>query len=110
MPRHCLALVAFGLCAAPLLAEDLPQWRGANGDSAGAATGEPERIHLAGLAPGWKPAFCGGYGGIAVAGGRVYVMDRRTMPREVERVVCLDAATGKQRWVREYDVNYHKMD
>src|SRR5215831_16752361 len=110
MARHCLVLLAFGLGASTLSAEDWSQWRGAKRDNVWRETGVPERIHLDGLAPRWKQAFGGGYGGIAVAGGRVYVMDRRTMPREVERVVCLDAATGKQRWVREYDVNYHKMD
>jgi len=110
MPRYCLAVLAFGLCASPLLAEDWPQWRGGKRDNVWREKSLPEQIHLDRPAPRWKQAIGGGYGGIKVAGGRVYAMDHRTVPREVERVVCLDAATGKERWVREYDVNYHKMD
>jgi outer membrane protein assembly factor BamB len=110
MPRHYLALLAACLGTSPLFAEDWPQWRGPQRDSTWRETGLPEKLHLDKLSPRWKHAIGGGYGGIAVAGGRVYVMDRQTTPREVERVVCLDAATGQQRWVHEYAVNYQKMD
>jgi outer membrane protein assembly factor BamB len=52
----------------------------------------------------------GGFGGIAVAGGRVYLLDRQKEPREVERVLCLDAMTGKTVWSHEYPVAYGKLD
>jgi len=101
----CLALlVPVGLALA-----DWPQWRGPNRD--GTLAGEklpdalPERLPLK-----WKQPLGGGYGGVAVADGRVYVMDRQKAPAEVERVVCLDADTGKAVWTHSYPVAYGKLD
>ena len=62
------------------------------------------------LEPRWRKPIGGGYGGIAVAGGRVYVLDRQKEPKEIERVLCLDAATGKALWAHEYPVAYGKME
>jgi outer membrane protein assembly factor BamB len=102
--RYGLVLV----CLAGLGA-DWPQWRGAKRDNVWAEKGLPDRL------PGkldarWKKPLGAGYGGIAVHAGRVYVMDRLKTPREVERVVCLDAADGKQLWAHEYAVVYGKLD
>jgi outer membrane protein assembly factor BamB len=110
MRLFSLTSFTFCLCASIAPAEDWPQWRGLNRDSVWREKGLPEKFPSDGLSPRWKLPIGGGYGGIAVAGGRVYVMDRQTKPREVERVLCLDAATGKQLWVREYVVDYNKMD
>lgn len=110
MPRHWFALILLCCGASPVLAEDWPQWRGLKRDSVWRETGLPDKLSTQHLAPRWTQAIGGGYGGIAVADGRVYVMDRQTKPREVERVLCLDAATGQERWVHEYAVNYNKMD
>src|SRR5215471_3195404 len=120
MPRYCLAVLAFGLCASPMLAEDWPQWRGAKRDNVWREKGLPEQIHLDRPAPRWKQAIGGGYGGIAVAGGRVYAMDYQKMeygngPRSTPTVHagrvytfgarghlnCLDAATGEVVWSRD---------
>jgi outer membrane protein assembly factor BamB len=99
-----------GVSASKLRADDWPQWRGPNRDGVWRTVDLPDRLPADGLSPRWKQPIGGGYGGIAVASGRVYVLDRQTKPREVERVVCLDATNGKQLWVHEYAVNYQKMD
>src|SRR5262249_11594450 len=51
-----------------------------------------------------------GYSGIAVTNGRVYTLDRQTKPREVERILCFRADTGKLQWAHEYTVAYNKLD
>jgi outer membrane protein assembly factor BamB len=87
---------------------DWPQWRGPGRDGVWLEKGLPDRLP-ARLTPRWKKPLGGGYGGIAVVKGKVYVMDRRTKPREVERVLCLDASTGKTLWEHSYPVSYGKM-
>ncbi len=91
-------------------AGDWPQWRGPHRDGRWHQTGVPEQLPAPSVEPRWRQAIGGGYGGIAVTGGRVYVMDRRKEPREVERILCLDASTGKTVWSHEYAVRYDKMD
>jgi outer membrane protein assembly factor BamB len=104
--RRVLLLVVAVL---PAVGADWPQWRGARRDGVWAEKGLPEKLPDT-LKPRWKRPIGGGYGGIAVTGGRVYVMDRQTEPREVERVVCLDAAAGKTLWAYAYPVAYGKME
>lgn len=102
--RCCLLLAAL-----TALASDWPQWRGKNRDNVWAVKGLPGELP-AKLEPRWKKPLGAGYGGISVTGGRVFVMDRQTKPKEIERVVCLDAETGKQLWSHDYDVSYGKLD
>jgi outer membrane protein assembly factor BamB len=102
--RWCL--VAFAVLA---LASDWPQWRGKNRDNVWAVKGLPDKLPDE-LTPRWKKPIGAGYGGIAVTGGRVYVMDRQKQPKEIERVVCLDAESGKQLWSHDYAVSYGKLD
>ncbi|MBX9579548.1 MAG: PQQ-like beta-propeller repeat protein [Gemmataceae bacterium] len=70
----------------------------------------------------WRVPVGGGYAGPAVAGGRVYVADKvlkagaadpknpfdggKAKTPASERVLCLDAKTGKELWKHEYDVAY----
>lgn len=109
--RWCLAAAALHHLVAPAGApgSDWPQWRGKNRDNVWQVKGLPDELPDE-LKPRWKKPIGGGYGGIAATGGRVYVMDRQTKPKEVERVVCLDAETGKQLWAHEYAVAYGKME
>src|SRR5262245_19925911 len=102
--RCCLFLTA--LLA---LASDWPQWRGKNRDNVWQVEKLPDKLPEK-LEARWKKPLGAGFGGIAVTGGRVYVMDRQKEPKEVERVVCLDAANGKQLWVHDYSVTYGKLD
>jgi outer membrane protein assembly factor BamB len=106
MAFAALLLLVF---SSPVCAGDWPQWRGPHRDGVWVGAKVPEKLpdHLP---PRWRQPIGGGYGGIAVQDGRVYVLDRRTQPREVERVVCLDAATGKTLWAHEYPVRYGKLD
>lgn len=105
-----LALVAVLSGTAPAAySSDWPQWRGPGRDGVWPEKDLPTKLP-AKLEPRWRKPLGGGYGGIAVAGGRVYVLDRQKEPKEVERVLCLDAATGKTLWTHEYPVAYGKME
>jgi outer membrane protein assembly factor BamB len=105
--RSCLLILL--AIVGPASAGDWPQWRGPGRDNVWHEKDLPDRLPD-NIKPRWKRPLGGGYGGIAVTGGRVYVMDRQKLPREVERVVCLDAGSGKTLWTHEYPVRYGKLD
>ncbi|MCX7700117.1 MAG: PQQ-like beta-propeller repeat protein [Gemmataceae bacterium] len=86
-----------------------PQWRGPNRDNVWPVSIHPERLPEK-LRTIWRKPIGGGYGGIAISGDRVFVMDRQTEPREVERVVALELATGQTIWTHEYPVRYGGLD
>jgi outer membrane protein assembly factor BamB len=95
--------------------EDWPRWRGPRGDGTWTGPELPEKWPEAGLGRVWRQEIGGGYGGVAVAGGRVYVMDREGPSaqdaqqedrREFERVLCFDALTGRPLWSHAYPVDY----
>jgi len=107
--------------------EEWPQWRGPRGD--GTWNGPPIKTTWpkTGLKKLWEHEIGGGYGGISVAHGRLYLMDRparskaeqkkaegihshRIERKNVERVLCYDALSGKQLWSHEYPSNYNKLD
>lgn len=60
----------------------------------------------------WSAAVGAGYSGPTVADGGVYLMDRGIPggPQEVERVVCVDRATGQPKWVHSYPCVYTGID
>lgn len=107
--RRYWSVSAVLVLAVAVQAGDWPQWRGPARDGTCEGLALPERLPDK-LTPRWRRPISGGYGGIAVVAGRVYLLDRRTTPREVERVVCLDAGTGKERWAYEQPVVYGKLD
>jgi outer membrane protein assembly factor BamB len=45
-----------------------------------------------------------------VTGGRVFAVDYQKAPDEAERVLCLDAVTGKLLWSHRYPVKYGKLE
>ena len=108
----------FAAFAAVAAADDWPQWMGPNRDGVWPETGIVEKLPPAGPPVRWRKPLGGGYAGPAVAGGRVYVADYLTkdsiaqenFAREklsgVERLQCLDAATGAPLWKKEYPRNY----
>ncbi len=93
----------------PAPSQEWPRFRGPRGDGAWNPPALPE--DLGGIEPKqrWSVKIGGGYGGVTVSGGRVYVMDREKSP-ESERVLCLDEATGRQLWEHRYPVAYGSID
>src|SRR5688572_13247166 len=112
MPRPLLPALALflSLPISALAAEhDWPQWRGPNRDNRWPVANFPAQLP-ARMPSLWAKPVGRGYGGIAVVGRAVFVMDRQTTPKEVERVLCLDLDTGETKWVREYPVSYKGID
>ncbi|TVP99525.1 MAG: dehydrogenase [Planctomycetaceae bacterium] len=113
-PRHSLVgrfvLAVFGLATfamvAPVRGEDWPQWRGPGRDGIWNETGLIESFVDEVIPRRWSVPIGAGYSGPTVADGRVLVMDRMTEPDETERVLCLDAETGRELWVHTYPSRY----
>ncbi|MCH7686834.1 MAG: SUMF1/EgtB/PvdO family nonheme iron enzyme, partial [Planctomycetes bacterium] len=92
----------------PLLSagEDWPRWRGPRADGTWLGPKLASAWPKDELQRVWRQKIGGGYGGVSVSGGRVYVMDRQQKPNEAERVLCFDAINGKPLWSRSYPVDY----
>ena len=105
--------VVFGLVScwavAPAVGDDWPKWRGPEADGVWRETGIIARFDGATLPAAWRAEVAGGYSGPTVADGRVYVTDRVVKPKQVERVHCFDAATGRRIWSYEYDCPYRDV-
>lgn len=112
----CWGLV-HGVAAA---ADDWPHFLGPRMNSEWPESGLIETFPAEGPPVMWRQKIATGYGGPAVSQGRVVVMDyvirggdptpnpaRRNQLQGVERVLCLDAATGQELWKVEYDEAYH---
>lgn len=87
-------------------ADDWPQWRGPQRDGVWRETGIVEKFEKPELEIQWRAKIGSGYTGPTVADGRVYVSDRLVEPKQVERVHCFDARTGKPIWSHTYDCPY----
>lgn len=100
-------LLFVGCCAATLLhADDWPQWGGPQRDIVWREKGIVRQLPTTGLLPRmWSTPIGEGYAGPAVADGRVFVMDRIKRD-ESERVLCLDANSGKEIWKFVYRARY----
>ncbi|MFO0877681.1 MAG: PQQ-binding-like beta-propeller repeat protein [Gemmataceae bacterium] len=115
-----LGVTALVLLASVARAEDWPQWFGPQRDGVWREQGLVERFPQGGPKVLWRMKNGGGYAGPAVADGRVYVTDRvldagqkdpanpfsRTSSTGQERVLCLDAKTGKELWKHAYPSKY----
>ncbi len=86
--------------------EDWPRWRGQRGDGSWHAPQLPKKWPAHGLRRLWRQPIGGGYGGIAVSAGQLYVMDRQLEPLEIERILAFDARSGKLLWEHKYEVDY----
>src|SRR5262245_32023983 len=108
------------LLASPAPAADWPQWLGPNRDGEWAETGIVDKLPDGGPKVLWRKPIHAGYTGPAVAASRVYVMDRvrekdaptdRKVPSPgIERVLCLDLASGDTIWTHEYERAYKNVD
>lgn len=96
------------LFASLLSAEDWPEWRGKARRGEWTETGILERFPSSGLTPKWRTPLRTGFGGPAVANGRVYVTDFQSVNRlqGIERALALDERTGKILWTREWNADY----
>jgi len=120
MRRGLSLLVLAVLVVSTARADDWPQWLGPQRDGVWRETGIIDQIPAGGLKAKWRTPIGAGYAGPAVANGKVYVADRiladgadnpksafaRDLVKGVERVLCLDEATGKILWKHEYKSNY----
>ncbi len=105
MPGYIRAAAAAMLFSAAAPADDWPQWRGPKRDGIWRETGIAERLPAGALTPLWRTPIGPGYAGPAVAGGRVFVLDRQKSA-QTERVLCLDARTGAELWTHAYPCRY----
>jgi outer membrane protein assembly factor BamB len=119
--RVLLVCLLAGLSAGSLRADDWPQWMGPNRDAIWAETGIVRELPKDGPKVLWRTPIHAGYSGPAVADGKVYITDRiiskglsnpadpfdnKTQVPGTERIVCLDAKTGKEHWAYEYTCPY----
>jgi outer membrane protein assembly factor BamB len=108
---------------ATLQADDWPQWLGPRRDSVWRETGILDKFPPGGPKLLWRTPLGAGYTGPAVAGGKVFVMDRIPASGSkvntssfapaggpgTERVLCLDAQSGRILWKHEYECRYRIM-
>jgi outer membrane protein assembly factor BamB len=103
----------------PTLAADWPQWMGPTRDGVWAEPGVLTKFPAGGPKKLWAVPIHGGYSGPAVVGGKVFVTDyaratgdatnnpaKRSESKGQERILCLDAKTGKELWKYPYDCPY----
>jgi outer membrane protein assembly factor BamB len=99
-------------------ADDWSQWLGNNRDSRWTETGIVDTLSKDQKVL-WRTPIESGYAGPAVVGNRVFVTDyqvangvnepnpgKRTELEGSERIICLDAESGKQVWKHEYPCEY----
>lgn len=102
--KHFLLLLSL-IISTSALADDWPQWGGPQRDIVWRESGIVDELP-AGLLPRvWSTPIGEGYSGPAVADGRVFQTDCIHEDR-VERVLCVDAETGKELWKKQYPVRY----
>ncbi|QDT45612.1 outer membrane biogenesis protein BamB [Gimesia alba] len=113
---HKLTLILTLLCSSLIsqvgFSDDWPQWGGPEQDLIWRETGIVKTLPTTGLLPRvWSTPIGEGYAGPAVAEVNsrwcIFVTDRIFKQRVgYERVLCLDAETGKPIWKHEYPVEY----
>lgn len=107
------------LTASIACADDWPQWMGPTRDDQWKETGILQKFPNGGPKKLWSTPIHGGYSGPAVVNGKVYITDYEAKEEKPannpaamskregkERLLCLDAATGKEIWKHEYDCPY----
>ncbi len=86
------------------LADDWPQWRGPNRDGVWNETGILSSFPSGGLQPKWKVSVGFGFSTPIVQDGKLYLSDLTVeQPIVHERLLCLNARSGKQLWMTQHD-------
>ena len=98
----CICWMLLG--SAPVAwAEDWKEWRGKDRLAVWHEQDILETFPTDGLQVAWKVSIGAGYSGPVVSDGRVVTLDYRPKPgtetaEAIERVICLDEASGKLLW------------
>lgn len=95
-----IAILIAGVLASALAA-DWPQYYGPTRDSKSSETGLLRAWPAEGPKVLWTAPIGGGYGGPAVSGGKVYLLDRDDKTGDTLRVY--DLASGKELWTFAYE-------
>ncbi|MBM98475.1 MAG: pyrrolo-quinoline quinone [Planctomycetaceae bacterium] len=108
----CVCL--YGLGFAPAKADDWTQWRGKDRLAVWHEEGIVDEFPEEGLEVVWKRPIGSGYSGPVVSQGRIVTMDYRPKPdtelvEAIERVVCMDEATGELLWADEWETHYREV-
>mgnify|MGYP002623246097 FL=1 len=112
-------VIAAILAVSAVRADDWPQWMGPDRDGRWHESGIIKKFPKEGLNVLWRSPVAGGYSGPAVAAGRVYVADfrvgkgtptndpgTRAELEGQERLICLDAESGREMWTYAHDCTY----
>jgi outer membrane protein assembly factor BamB len=108
------------LTTATLHADDWSQWLGSKRDGVWREDGILKRFPAGGPKKQWSTPIGGGYAGAAVVDGKVFIQDRQLDPGQKEssnpfdrkavkgseRLLCLDAKSGKELWKYTYPSTY----
>ncbi|MEK6793725.1 MAG: PQQ-binding-like beta-propeller repeat protein [Spirochaetota bacterium] len=94
--KHIIILISF---AAMLTAADWPQFLGPDRNAVSSETKLIRSFPEGGPAIDWKTSTGDGFGGAAIAAGKLYFLDRAG---DNDAVRCLDAASGKELWRYAY--------
>jgi len=119
IPTRLIGCLIVSTLCGTATADDWPQWMGPRRDGIWRETGILDSIPKHGLPVKWRTRVQLGYGGPAVADGKVFVMDYVRNSGELintpggvsrltgkERVLCISANDGKLLWNYEYDQPY----
>ena len=114
LASRTLGIVLGMTLTVPAVADDWPQWRGADRSGVWQEDGILEQFPEGGLEVVWRVPIRGGYSGPVVADGRVFVTDWQRIEgtRAItgkERILALDEETGEELWSHEWDVNYSAL-
>lgn len=103
-PFSIFVLIAIAASAAITNAADWPEWRGADRTGVSAEKGLPTSWSLAGQNLAWRAPY-GARSGPVVFGDHLYLQTTYGAGAELqERLVCLNADTGKLLWEHRYNI------
>ena len=117
--RHVFFAATVWLCASSAWADDWNQWQGPDRNGVWAESGIAREFPESGPEVLWRVPIANGYAGPAVSQGRVFVANfvidegddtpnpgKKSELKGTERVLCLDAVSGKELWRHEYACQY----
>ncbi|MEZ6125197.1 MAG: PQQ-binding-like beta-propeller repeat protein [Planctomycetaceae bacterium] len=107
-------LIAASVTCCTASADDWPQWSGPDRNDIWREEGILDRFPEQGLHPVWTVKIGSGYSGPVVSEGRIYVADYIPKPETktleaIERLNCLDEATGEILWRHEWQTDYRSQ-